>query len=287
MWSRHLGYSIHCILCILYKMCLNLCIQTVFLLFFVYLCIYNAPSRKHKSIAGVDVDAQAQWYSLVCLGQFWRRLSGWRWSRRFCGGGPECCAGADNAGRSMGWRWNQILFRMGFLKGCKMEMEMDFQQEIPATCCVAFISFIKTYMQWWSGLQIPYPKSSFPPTEKDTLRKAHLIQIMHWQKASYDQCGICDHEMIRFSLWLSCSQREASHDSLQGFAPCWNLSWPEASTKVYQAKDDGRMAIQRMDATIEQGGLVVLTPDPLVPFANSPLDISQRARVSVIHFTLF
>lgn len=47
---------------------------------------------------------------------------------------------------------------------------------------------------------------------------------------------------------------------------------------MYQAKDDGRMAIQRMDATIEQGGLVVLTPDPLVPFANSPLDVSQRGR---------
>jgi len=36
------------------------------------------------------------------------------------------------------------------------------------------------------------------------------------------------------------------------------------------------MAIQRMDATIEQGGLVVLTPDPLVPFANS--SYSQRLR---------
>lgn len=47
---------------------------------------------------------------------------------------------------------------------------------------------------------------------------------------------------------------------------------------MYQAKDDGRMAIQRMDATIEQGGLVVLTPDPLVPFANSPLNVSQRGR---------
>lgn len=43
----------------------------------------------------------------------------------------------------------------------------------------------------------------------------------------------------------------------------------EASTKVYQAKADGRAALQRLTATVGPGGLLVLSPDPLVPFAQS------------------
>ena len=45
----------------------------------------------------------------------------------------------------------------------------------------------------------------------------------------------------------------------------------EASTKVYQSKEDGKMAVQRLEAEISCGGLLVLAPDPLVPFANSRL----------------
>ena len=44
----------------------------------------------------------------------------------------------------------------------------------------------------------------------------------------------------------------------------------QASTKIYQAKADGRPAVQRVGATVGAGGLLVMAPDPLVPFADSP-----------------
>lgn len=50
----------------------------------------------------------------------------------------------------------------------------------------------------------------------------------------------------------------------------------QASTKVYQAKADGRAALQRLTATVGPGGLLVLSPDPLVPFAQS--SYSQHLR---------
>lgn len=44
----------------------------------------------------------------------------------------------------------------------------------------------------------------------------------------------------------------------------------QASTKIYQAKADGRCAVQRIGARVGAGGLLVMAPDPLVPFADSP-----------------
>lgn len=43
----------------------------------------------------------------------------------------------------------------------------------------------------------------------------------------------------------------------------------QASTKVYQAKEDGHAAVQRLEASVGAGGLLVFSPDPLVPFAQS------------------
>ena len=57
---------------------------------------------------------------------------------------------------------------------------------------------------------------------------------------------------------------------------------PKASTKVYHAKQDGRAAVQRLDAVVEDGGLLVVAPDPLVPFANSQLERIQHAGVVVL-----
>ncbi|CAE8639709.1 unnamed protein product [Polarella glacialis] len=43
----------------------------------------------------------------------------------------------------------------------------------------------------------------------------------------------------------------------------------QASTKVYRAKRDKRPAVQRLEACVGAGGLLVFAPDPLVPFAES------------------
>lgn len=43
----------------------------------------------------------------------------------------------------------------------------------------------------------------------------------------------------------------------------------QASTKVYRAKPDGRPAAQSLSAAVNDAGLLVLAPDPLVPFAGS------------------
>ena len=46
----------------------------------------------------------------------------------------------------------------------------------------------------------------------------------------------------------------------------------QASTKVYRT-NQGLPAIQRLRASIRKGGLLVLAPDPLVPFATSILGL--------------
>lgn len=166
----------------------------------------------------IDVDAEAQWYSLVCLGQFWRRISGWRWSRRFCGGGPECHVRADNTGGSIGGEGGtKSCFGRVFWMAARWRWRLAARNSGSVYRHLLLLSFL-----WWNlrckgGAALkfetfPNTKSSFSPSpqnRKDTLRKAHLTQIMHWLKiASYDQCGICDHEMIRFSPWFFVAPKE-------------------------------------------------------------------------------
>jgi len=43
----------------------------------------------------------------------------------------------------------------------------------------------------------------------------------------------------------------------------------QASTKIYRAKRDRVAAVQNLSAVVEPGGLLVVTPDPLVPFADA------------------
>ena len=50
----------------------------------------------------------------------------------------------------------------------------------------------------------------------------------------------------------------------------------QASTKVYRTKEDGLPARQTLDASVGDGGLLVVAPDPLVPFAQSSYEGVQR-----------
>lgn len=50
----------------------------------------------------------------------------------------------------------------------------------------------------------------------------------------------------------------------------------QASTKVYRAKADGLPTQQALTATVESGALLVMAPDPIVPYTSSVYDGKQR-----------
>lgn len=43
----------------------------------------------------------------------------------------------------------------------------------------------------------------------------------------------------------------------------------QGTTKVYKAKHDGAAAVQSVHAVVKSGGLLVLAPDPVMPFAQA------------------
>ena len=180
----------------------------------------------------VQIDSRSRcwcWGAVVQLGVPWAVLEEdfwvemkltflWRWARM-----P--CWGWQHRRGPWGWGWNQGFFE--WLQDGDGDLQQEILGEFTGTCC-CFHFFDETLDAMverpWSlrPSQIQkVPSHLLPKTERDTLRKAHLTQIMHWLKiASYDQCGICDHEMIQFSLWFfSCSQG--------GSFPM--IAWPEAS----------------------------------------------------------
>ena len=50
----------------------------------------------------------------------------------------------------------------------------------------------------------------------------------------------------------------------------------QASTKVYRARGDGRAAKQTLDATVEEGALLVVAPDAIVPYWDAAYEGHQR-----------
>ena len=50
----------------------------------------------------------------------------------------------------------------------------------------------------------------------------------------------------------------------------------QASTKIYRTKSDGHPALQVMQVAVDDGALLVWAPDPLVPFARSAYEGTQR-----------
>ena len=49
----------------------------------------------------------------------------------------------------------------------------------------------------------------------------------------------------------------------------------QGSTKVYKSKSDRKRTKQRVGATVQSGGLLVMLPDPVVPFAESRYQQTQ------------
>ena len=54
----------------------------------------------------------------------------------------------------------------------------------------------------------------------------------------------------------------------------------QSSTKVYRAKRDGRATRQALDASVADGALLVVAPDPLVPFADSVYEQAQSFAIA-------
>jgi len=54
----------------------------------------------------------------------------------------------------------------------------------------------------------------------------------------------------------------------------------QASTKVYRTKRDGIAATQSLNATVDDGGLLVLAPDPVVPYESAAYEQRQRFMLS-------